>query len=98
MVLVVIKQIDSISVTIRKTEDNPLVGPHRHGPEVFHIALEWVQMKTCHAHVLDGLGFAELGKDRPYFVEQVGSNPSRIVLLKEPLQALVPEADDHTVL
>jgi hypothetical protein len=96
--LVVVDKIDCIGITIRKTENNPLVGPHRHGPEAFHIALERVQMKTGHTHVLNSLGFAELGKDGTYLVDQVGSNPFRIVPFEEPFQALVPKADYHTAL
>lgn len=50
-------------------------------------------MKTGHTHVLNSLGFAELGKDGTYLVDQVGSNPFRIVPFEEPFQALVPKAD-----
>jgi len=55
-------------------------------------------MKTCHTHVVDGPSFTELGEDGPYFVEQVGSNPLRIVPFKEPFQALVPKAYYHTAM
>jgi len=45
------------------------------------------------AHILDGLGFVELGKESAYLVEQVGSNPTSIVLFKEPFQSLMPKPD-----
>jgi hypothetical protein len=45
-----------VGVTIRKAENNPPVGPHRHGPEAPPVAPERMQMETGHAHVLDGPG------------------------------------------
>ena len=46
-------------------------------------------MKTGYAHVFDGPGFVELGQDGAHLVVQVWTNPARIILLKEPLQAFV---------
>jgi hypothetical protein len=57
-----------------------------------------VQVKTGHAHVLNGLGFVEMGKDGAYLIAQVGSHPVSIIPFKEPFQALMPKADYHTAL
>ncbi len=55
-------------------------------------------MKAGHAHVIDGLGFVQLGEDGAYLIEQIGTNPAPIILFKEPLQALVSKPDYHTAL
>ena len=55
-------------------------------------------MKTGHAHVLDGPGLVKLTHNGAYLVEQVGSNPARIILFEEPLQALMAKPDYHPAL
>lgn len=55
-------------------------------------------MKARQTQILNAGGFVELDEDGSNLVAQIGPNPFRIVLLKEPFQALMPEADDHTIL
>jgi hypothetical protein len=55
-------------------------------------------VKTSQSHVLNRGGFVELDQDGSNLIEQVGPNPARIVLFKEPFQALMPEADDQSTL
>ena len=45
--LVVVDQLDSVGVAIRKAENNPPVGSHRHRPEALHIELlSWCRPPT----------------------------------------------------
>ena len=76
--LVVVHQIDSAGVAVRKAENNAPVGAYCHRPEALHIALERVQVEARHTHVLDGPGLVK------YLVAQIGSDAAGIILLKEP--------------
>jgi hypothetical protein len=95
--LVVVDQIYFIGVTVHKAENNPPIGPHRHRPETLPVALKRVKMKAGHPHVLDSPSFVELVEDGTNLVQEIGPNPTRIIPFEEPLKALMPKANYHTV-
>ena len=94
----VINQFNVIGLSAVKAEDNSPVGPNRYGPITLPVSLQGVEVKTGQPHVVYGGGFVKLDEDSSNLSDQVRSNPGRIVLFKEPLQTLVTETDDHTIL
>jgi hypothetical protein len=94
----VINQLNVIDLSAIKAEDNSPVRSNCYGPKAFPVALQRVEVKTGQPHVVNGVGFVELEEDRSNLGDQVRSNAGRIVLFKEPLQAPMAKADDHTTL
>jgi len=93
--LMVVNQVDVASAVIFETENNPPVGAHRDGPVSLPIAFELVQAV---AGKIESLRRGSSVQDRQNtldFVGQVSAKAAAIVLLEQPLQALVLEADDH---
>jgi hypothetical protein len=93
--LVVVDQLDVVSGTIVKTENNSPIGSHGDGPKPLAMALQGVEMKTGQSHIFDRIGFVELDQNRPNFAGQIGSDSAAIVLFKKPFQALMLKSDDH---
>jgi hypothetical protein len=49
----VIQQIDVERIPVLETEDDAPVGSHRHRPEAFQVARQWMQPKAMDIHVFD---------------------------------------------
>ena len=79
----VIFQIHVVGVASLKEEGHPPVGPYRHGPRAFTIALQWVQSKRRLVHILHLTGLIERREDQSQTVDLIGSNPASVVLLKQ---------------
>jgi hypothetical protein len=82
---VVVDQFNVIDLPVAKPENNTPVGSDRNRPKTFPVALERVKMKAGEAHIVNGGGFIQLDEDRSNPRDQIGANPRRIVLFKEPL-------------
>jgi hypothetical protein len=95
---VVVNQLNVIDLSSIKPKNNSPVGSDCNRPKASPVALQRMQVKARQAQILNGGGFVQMDEDGSNFVPHVGPYPCRIVLLKEPFQAPVPETDDHTIL
>ena len=93
--LMVVHQVDVASSAIFETENNPPVGANREGPVSFPIAFELVQAVAGKIESLRGGSGVQYAQNTLDFVGQVSAKAAAIVLLEQPLQALVLKADDH---
>jgi len=93
--LVVIDQLDVKSIISFKTEDNPPVGPDRHGPESSQAALQRVQTITRETESLRAGGGIKDGKDSFHRLQEVGPYPASVATFIETFQAAMLEAPNH---
>jgi hypothetical protein len=93
--LMVVNQVDFISLAIFKTKDDAPVGANGHGPVSLVIALKRMQMIAGEIESLRGGSGVQHSQNAFDFVDQVSTKAAAIVLLEQPLKTLVLEADDH---
>ena len=93
----VVNQGNVVSVAIFKTKDDTPVGANGHGPISLVITLKLVQTIAWKIESLRGGSGVQYCQNAVHFLDQVGAKAAAIVLLEQPHQALVLEADDHGV-
>ena len=93
----VVNQGNVASVAIFKTKDDTPVGTNGHGPISLVIDLKLVQTIAWEIESLRGGSGIQYCQNTVDFVDQISAKAAAIVLLEQPLQALVLEADDHWV-
>ena len=81
----VIFQIHVVGVASLEEEGHPPVGPYRHGPHAFAVALQRVQSKRRLVHILHPTGLIERRKDQLQAVGLIGSNSSSSNRFRSPL-------------
>ena len=92
----VIEIINIQRVVVGKAEDDPPVGPDRHGPKAYERALQRMQLKTWQVHVRNRASRIETRKDVTQLPCVFGEDPARIVLFVKAFQPLVPNRPDHS--
>ena len=84
----VIFQIQIVGVASRKAEGHPPVGPYRHCPGTFAVALERMHSERVLVHIMDLAGLVQRRKDYPQPVNLIGLQLAGIVLFEQVPQAL----------
>src|SRR5438270_10424767 len=77
---VVIYKVDVGRAAVPKSEDNPPVGAHGHGPETFELSLERMKPEGRMVQLFDGDGSVERGENFADAVHHLGGQSSCIVL------------------
>jgi hypothetical protein len=93
--LVVIDQLNFKSVRSFKTEYDTPIGPHRHRPKTFQVALEPVEAVRGKAK---SVGRSRCVENRQNFLDGIGQirpNPAPIAAFMEPLQPPMLETPNH---
>jgi hypothetical protein len=93
--LMVVDQINIISVAFLEAEDDAPVCPDSHAPEGFKVAFEAVQSEAGQVHVVRPPGATQNEKDVFYFIDLIRGDAFGLALLKQPFQPFMPEAFNH---
>jgi hypothetical protein len=91
----VVGQINVACAAFFKAKDHAPVRPDGHAPEASQTALEGVEPETGEIHVFRLSGTVENSEDILDPLNVIGMDTFRFVVLKKPLQPLVPEAPNH---
>ena len=68
-------------IMVNKTEDHPPIGPHRHCPKAFQLALERMQPETGQVHVRHRRGSFKTRQDVAQLICVVRNYSARVVVL-----------------
>jgi hypothetical protein len=92
---VIVREINVTGVAVLKTKDHPPISAHKHRPEAFVVAGQWVKPEPWNIHVLRGRRGVEPRKDALDFPHKVRPYSAAVAALKEPSQSTMLKASNH---
>jgi len=91
----VINKINIKSLGAFKPKNNPPIGPDGNGEKPLQFSFQGVQTKRRNIHGFNGLGGVQGGENQPYPRHHIRRQLAAIVMLKQPLQAFMPEIPNN---
>jgi hypothetical protein len=91
----IVDEIDVEHVSILKPKNDAPVRPHSDRPVALQVSGKRVKAKGMDVDIFDGLGNVQQCENLSNSIPMLRVNSARIVALEEPLQAAMPEADNH---
>ncbi len=90
----IVDEIDVPGHPVFESKNNPPVGSNGHRPEAFEIALQGMKMKRWQVERVDRFRHVQNGENLPDLADMFRTDASRIVVLEQLSQALVPKTLD----
>jgi len=88
---VVVNIVDFQRIMVAKPKDNPPICPDSYGPPTFHVAFQSMKPEAGHTHICYSVGSIEADQNIAHPIDMFSGQATRIVVLVETLEPLVPD-------